>query len=71
LALYLLAQRPAELGLLSIEAQPLTPRASQTTPIWVHIYPEPAGGKLRGADMVISACGNNETARVGLTFRFR
>lgn len=71
LALYLLAQRPTELGLLAIEAQPHTPRTSQTTPIWVRIYPEPAGGRLRGADMVVPACGNGETARVGLTFRFR
>jgi hypothetical protein len=71
LALYLLAQRPTELGLLTIEAQPRTPRTSQTTPIWVHIFPEPAGGRLRGTDMVVPACGMGETARVGLTFRFR
>ena len=63
LALYFLARQPAELGLVSIEAQDI----NATT--WSTIYPFPAAYK--SDDLVMAACGHNAYARLALVFRIR
>jgi hypothetical protein len=63
LALYFLGRQPAELGLLSLQAQP------ETESGWSQIYPAAAGYKAE--TLAESACGNNKTVRLALIFRIR
>ncbi|MDR3425664.1 MAG: hypothetical protein P4M13_11435 [Alphaproteobacteria bacterium] len=62
LILYFLRRQPAELGLLSIEAQAATDIA------WTAVYPPPPTQQDDGTQQ---ACGNAENARLALVFRIR
>ena len=62
LALYFLERQPAELGLLSEEAQ------SDQETSWAAIYPPPASGADFAAE---TACGKTHFSRLALVFRIR
>ncbi len=64
MALYLLGRRPAELGLLSVEA-----RVGQLDEA-VSIYPKP-DAEVEAEAIVQKACGNKGAAQLALVFKIR